>query len=263
MTDSYISRAVVRLDMLLAAATMVADETDTRLNIKGVEISPSPQGGVILAATDGWTMCAIHCPDAAFEGATSIWRVPSRELKKLLAGADKQLLRVGTTWCLLEGKKGTGNAAMRLRQCDRSQEVLDGHGTTLGAVEDKDIKHTMLIHQTFPMWESLVKVEPDPQPVPYWIRCDHLAKLAALAAAISPRTAPASISIQRTSAKHVHASFLGHPEVVAVLMPSKAEDPTPIGNPEWLQPLLPLPEDVEVDPPRDAEPVTPELEEAA
>ena len=182
--------------MLFAGMTCASTDS-TRYYLRGVQVEPSPSGGLLLVATDGHRLSLAHDAGATVEGT-----LPERGV-------------------ILP----TVNAAMaKLKEGTRAQaEVVTYDGRTFAV--DGQTWHAPAIDGTFPDWRRILPDVTTPG-TGAGFNPRYLADFAKVAAAFGEKNAPLVLTGASTDAPH-WVQLSGIPEWRGVLMPKRHTCETP------------------------------------
>lgn len=237
MTDNSFE-CVVSADLVRRALFGVSTE-ETRYYLDGVHVSPSPQGGAVLTATDGHLLITLHDPGGIVsgEGILSLTKQMKAALKVSGVLLEKRLL-------LARADRGSGRAFVVDVATNGDGDDYSPHVAARAIFDEPDKRVVcaqfgpVLIDGQFPDWRHILpaKMRPD-APVPVL----DPAQLARIAKALSPshkmrRTLVLTATGERPSIEPVvvTSSQFDAPAGVAVLMPIR-DDTKAIAIPAWAQ----------------------------
>jgi hypothetical protein len=234
------SRVIVRAEMVLAFEPIISKE-ETRYYLNGVHIQPHPREGVIIVATDGHRLAALHAEDAIFSGNAEIW---SLDWKGTVAKAmqtfkkcDRKSVLEGNFYVELSSAGGTtGNVA--LIHAPSAAEAGDAGGTLIIQLRMN------VIDGTFPEWRRVCPRDTSlTEFKPAWFQGKYLRDCAAfgseIGAAFNLTTSTCWMTILSQDIPEAPAviRYSGLPQAFMVLMPvrgDKSPEPAQGGLPDWL-----------------------------
>jgi len=226
---------VVSADLFRRAMLAVSTE-ETRYYLNGVHVSPAPEGGAILCATNGYMLIATHDPDAYIQGEGIV--MLSKPMKAALKVSGIML----ETRLLIARTEKSGGRAFVVDMPTRGAD--DDYSAQLAARElfdapDKRVKAAQFgpicIDGKFPDWRRIIPKGLAPAGAIPPVSQALLAR-AADALCIGAKNRQVRLTANEDSAGPVFMTAAHTPGIAgfALIMPLH-DDSKPAAVPEWVR----------------------------
>jgi hypothetical protein len=243
------SRVIVRAEMLLAFERIISKEK-TRHYLNGVHIKPHSRAGVIVCATDGHRLAAVHAVDAIFSGNAEIWNLDWKgtimkamqtfkesELPKKPCYVSASSLKLNF---YVDLSYSSGNCSVSLFYAESAADVDNAGGILVIQQRSK-----CRIDGTFPAYRRAIPSDCTTEGfVPTWFNAKYVNDCSAFGADIATALERGSRAMTILSADAAAPALIrydGMPEAFMVLMPMRdsgaINDLDRNGIPAWLDDL--------------------------
>jgi DNA polymerase-3 subunit beta len=207
MTEQKNQRREIRFDAKFAAVLDQFKATnDVRYYLNGVFVSPHPEKGVILAATDGHTMVIIHDPDGSCD-SEQIFPLT----KALVAASKKRLKGLGKP----EAVELIGDAAFvrSFMHQDFDPEITSN---------DVYVEHNRAIEGNFPSISKFISEE-KPNPCFIAINPSYCARVDKVGKALGYREGTGAVWYTYGENKNVVVDLSIPDDVKIIIMPMRCD----------------------------------------
>lgn len=241
--DSEVAfECVVSADLFSRAQLGISTE-ETRYYLNGVHVSPAPEGGAVICATDGSMLIVLHDPDAYISGEAIVKLNPQmvRALPVIGGLIERRLLAVR----VMKGELSKAKAfVVDQRSPAQDEGFATAHLAARTVFDDPDSRvraaqfGPLTIDGNFPDWRRVLPTDLDPAVAVGWFDEAKLAKLAK-ALCVGKRNA----SIILTGSRSPNSPMLVTSATImvtgfAILMPTRETAKAPPQVPAWaLKPI--------------------------